>query len=47
MTNIAIAYMLDNSIAENICSISCMGGTYSNLGRRDHFSSDFNFHLDP
>jgi len=24
-----------------------MGGTMSNLGRRDHFASDFNFHLDP
>jgi inosine-uridine nucleoside N-ribohydrolase len=24
-----------------------MGGTMSNLGRREHFASDFNFHLDP
>ena len=47
MTNIAIAYMLDNSIVDSINCISCMGGTMSNLGRRDHFASDFNFHLDP
>jgi len=47
MTNIAIAYMLDNSITKSINCISCMGGTMSNLGRREHFASDFNFHLDP
>lgn len=47
MTNLAVAFMLDNSITEYINCISCMGGTMSNLGRRDHFASDFNFHLDP
>ena len=34
MTNIAIAYMLDNLINQYINCISCMGGTMSNLGRR-------------
>ncbi len=47
MTNIAIAYMLDNSIVNYVNCISVMGGTMSNLGRKQHYSSDFNFHLDP
>lgn len=47
MTNLAVAFMLDNEIVDCINCVSCMGGTMSNLGRRDHFASDFNFHLDP
>jgi len=34
MTNLAIAYMLDNSIVNHINCVSGMGGTFSNLGRR-------------
>lgn len=47
MTNLAVAYLLDNSIVNNINCVSGMGGTFSNLGRREHFAADFNFHLDP
>lgn len=47
LTNLATAYLLDNSLPERINSVSIMGGSFSAVGRYEHFTSDFNFFLDP
>ena len=47
LTNLATAYLLDNTLPSRVNSVSIMGGAYSAIGRHEHFCSDFNFHLDP
>lgn len=46
LTNIAIAYLLDNNFPNLIGSFSIMGGNYSAIGLNHAFSAEFNFHGD-
>ena len=46
LTNLAIAYHLDNTIVEKISIVSIMGGSITGMGIRHFFSSEFNFFLD-
>lgn len=46
LTNLALAYHLDNSIAAKVPIISLMGGSISAFGIRSFFGAEFNFYLD-
>lgn len=46
LTNLSVAYHLDNSIVEKICIVSIMGGSITGMGIRHFFSAEFNFFLD-
>lgn len=46
VTNLAVAYLVDNSISEKVCSVGFMGGQYSTLGMNECLAGDFNFYLD-
>lgn len=46
LTNLAVAYHLDNTIVEKISIVSIMGGSITGMGIRHFFSSEFNFFLD-
>ena len=46
LTNLAVAYHLDNSIVEKIAIVSIMGGSITGMGIRHFFSAEFNFFLD-
>lgn len=46
MTNLAVAYHVDNSITEKISIVSIMGGSITGMGIRHFFSAEFNFFLD-
>lgn len=43
LTNLAIAYLLDNELPSMIAGISIMGGSYSGIGMNEAFSAEFNF----
>jgi inosine-uridine nucleoside N-ribohydrolase len=46
LTNLAMAYHLDNSFPSKVPMLSLMGGSLSGFGIRDFFAAEFNFHLD-
>ena len=46
LTNLSVAYHLDNSITEKISIVSIMGGSITGMGIRHFFSAEFNFFLD-
>lgn len=43
LTNLAIAYLLDNNFPNLIGGLTLMGGNYSGLGLNHAFSAEFNF----
>ena len=47
LTNLALAYHLDNSFPTKVPLLSIMGGSISAFGIRHFFAAEFNFHLDP
>jgi inosine-uridine nucleoside N-ribohydrolase len=47
LTNLALAYTIDNSIAQKVGLISLMGGSISAFGIREFFAAEFNFYCDP
>ena len=46
LTNLALAYHLDNSFAGKVAMVSLMGGSVSAFGIRSFFAAEFNFYLD-
>lgn len=46
LTNLAVAYHLDNTFAAKVPMISLMGGSIAGFGIRKFFGAEFNFHLD-
>jgi len=43
LTNLAIAYLLDNELPNLIGGVTAMGGSYSGIGMNEAFSAEFNF----
>ena len=46
LTNLAVAYLLDNQLPSLIAGITIMGGSYSGIGMNEAFSAEFNFYGD-
>lgn len=46
LTNLSVAFHLDNSIIDKISIVSIMGGSITGMGIRHFFSAEFNFFLD-
>ena len=46
LSNLAVAYHLDNSIVDKINIVSIMGGSITGMGIRSFFAAEFNFFLD-
>ncbi len=46
LSNLAVAYHLDNTIVDKISVVSIMGGSITGMGIRSFFAAEFNFFLD-
>ena len=46
LTNLAVAYLLDNELPSLIAGVTIMGGSYSGIGMNEAFSAEFNFYGD-